>query len=188
MRTAQRELMRPSGVGRNRSCLPEPVATACARWATRTCRGARTGERAVPEEPSRRARGSTVEMFRTGRKEGSRRANYPIPTQRGSVLKDGCRGPYWVRARGENCLPRLTLPPGTCVREASSGMGRSMAVIRPRAQQNRLLPPFDEFVLELATRLDLRLPLLAVFDTASVPGNGFSPAHLFSTGWCTPPV
>ena len=38
---------------------------------------------------------------------------------------------------------------------------------------HRLLPPFDEFVLELATCLELRLRWSVVFDTASIPRNDF---------------
>ena len=69
---------------------------------------------------------------------------------------------------------------------------------------HRLLPPFDEFVLKLATCLELRLCRLAVLDIASIPGNDFQSStysrpggahnlcvfglHLFSTGWCTQPV
>ena len=53
--------------------------------------------------------GSTVEMFRTGRKEGSRRANYPIPTRGGTEWTYRTPG----SANEEFKLPaRLARPPG----------------------------------------------------------------------------
>ena len=47
---------------------------------------------------------------------------------------------------------------------------------------HRLLPPFDEFVLELDTCLELRLCRLAVFDTASIPGNEFQSSTYYRPG------